>query len=507
MHLRTALLAAAITLSACAPPPAQTPECPKAAAAPVCAPASASVSASAPASAPASASASASASANPAVAKLQLLAGSDSRAYETVRSLVDEVGPRLAGSPGDKAAVAWGLRAMKEKGFSNVRAEKVMVPHWERGAESGRVVSPFPHQLALTALGGSVPTPGKGIEAEVVLAESLEALEKMDEAKVKGKIVFFPVKTERLKTGRGYGKAAPVRAGAAIAAAKKGAIATLIRSIGTDHDRLPHTGAMQYDKDPKVTKIPAAALSVPDADLLERLLLSGKPVRVAFSLASKVLPDAESANVIGEVTGKEKPDEIVLIGAHLDSWDLGHGAIDDGTGCAAVMEAARLISLLPERPKRTVRVVLFANEENGLRGALAYAKDHAAEVDKHQLALEIDLGSGRVHTTRSLTADSEKTAFEKIYKALEPLGITSDQDSAYGGADIGPLRALGVPLLDLHQDATKYFDVHHTANDTMDQVTKEDLDQVVGAVATVAYLAADAETMFTRVPEEKRKRH
>ncbi|MDI1450413.1 M20/M25/M40 family metallo-hydrolase [Polyangium sp. 6x1] len=502
MSARSALLLATLSLAACSA--AETPTAERVAA-PAAAPATASAAA-APATATASAAAPAPASVprDPNVDKLQMAAQVDSHAYDMVRSLVDEVGPRLAGSLGDKAAIAWALRTMKEKGLENVRAEKVMVPHWERGAESGRIVAPYAHSLAIAALGGSIGTPPKGLEGEIVLVESLDAMAAMDEAKVKGKIVFFSAPMTRTKDGSGYGKVAGVRYRGAIAAAKKGAIGVLLRSIGTDHDRLPHTGGMTYDKD--VPKIPAAAISVPDAELLARLVGQGKPVRVSFSLGAKLLPDAESANVIGEVKGREKPDEIVLIGAHLDAWDLGQGAIDDGAGCAAVVEAARLVLRLDARPRRTIRVVLFANEENGLRGAVAYAKDHAAELDKHQLALEIDLGAGRAHTTRFLVADASRPLAERIASLVSPLGIQYDKDPAHGGADLIPLHAAAVPIVDLHQDATNYFDVHHTANDTLDKVTKEDLDQVVGAVATVAWAAADAPETFARVPEELRKR-
>lgn len=441
---------------------------------------------------------------DPITDKLQTLARTESRAYDLVRSLVDEAGSRLSGSKGDKAAVAWGVRTMKELGLQNVRAEKVMVPHWERGAESGKIVSPSSHTLVLTALGGSVSTKGKGIEAEVVMVDSMEALEKIEESKVKGKIVFYSTRMKRSNTGEDYGRVGPIRAYGAIAAAKKGAIAVVIRSVGTDHDRFPHTGGMRYEKG--VPEIPAAALAVPDAELLERLVSAGKPVRMALSLASKTFPDAESANVVGEVVGREKPNEIVLLGAHLDSWDTGVGAVDDGAGCAAIIEAARLMTTLPTRPRRTVRVVLFANEENGLRGAKTYAVDHAAEIDAHQLAVEIDLGSGRVHALRFLGADSASTIFSRIAGLVAPLGITYEQDPASGGADLIPLRPFGVPMADLQQDATKYFDVHHTANDTLAQVTKEDLDQIVAAVATVAWAAADAPDFLARVPEQRRKR-
>jgi Zn-dependent M28 family amino/carboxypeptidase len=356
----------------------------------------------------------------------------------------------------------------------------------------------------LTALGGSVATPGKGIEADVVMADSMEAFQKLDEAQVKGKIVFFSTHMEPMKTGRDYGRVAPMRAEGAIAAAKKGAVAIVIRSVGTDHNRLPHTGAMRYEKG--VPEIPAAAISVPDAEILERLVTSGKTVRLAMSLGAKNFPDSESANIVGEVTGREKPDEIVLIGAHLDSWDPGVGALDDGAGCAVVLDAARILMTLPTRPRRTVRVVLFANEENGLRGAKQYAIDHATEVDKHHLALEIDMGSGRVHTVRFLGGPPSSATFAQIAGLTVPLGIAFDAEPAHGGADTSPLLALGVPIVDLHQDATKYFDFHHTANDTLAQVSKTDLEQVVGAVATVVWAAAETTDLFARVPEGQRGR-
>jgi hypothetical protein len=436
--------------------------------------------------------------------KLRDAALKSSRAFDHVQSLTDEVGPRLAGSPGDKAAVAWAVATMKALGLKNVRAEKVMVPHWERGEESGQIVAPSPQALALTALGGSVGTPAGGLEAEVVMVESLDALEKLDASAVKGKIVFFSTPTERTKDGSGYGKAGAVRGRGPIAAAKKGAAGVLIRSIGTDHDRMPHTGATRTD--PQVPAIPSAALSVPDAEMLERLVRGGKTVRVRMSLGAHTLPDAESANVVGEVPGREKPGEIVLLGAHLDSWDLGRGAVDDGAGCAAVLEAGRQIAALSVKPRRTVRVVLFANEENGLRGAEEYAKAHAAELGKHVLALEMDLGAGKVYGANFMGAPEAAPVFEGIARLLSPLGIEADKGDAHNGADLIPLREAGVPFAELSQDASHYFDVHHTANDTLDQVVKEELDQAAAAVTTLAYAAAEAKDGFGRIPEEKRKR-
>ncbi len=425
-----------------------------------------------------------------------------SRAFAILRSLTDEVGPRMSGTPGDARAVDWALAKMKSLGLVNVRAERVMVPHWERGEGSGSIVAPVQQSLILTALGGSVGTPEGGLEAEVLAVPSLQALEDLPADKVRGKIVFFDKPMARTRDGSGYGKAVDVRGKGAIAASKKGAIAVLIRSVGTGPARLPHTGALRYVDD--VPKIPAAALALPDADLLRRTLERG-PARVKLNLGCKQLDDAPSANVVGEVTGSETPDELVLLGAHLDSWDLGTGAVDDGAGVAAVLEAARLISELPRRPRRTVRVVLFANEEAGLRGAIEYAKVHKDELPKHTMALEIDLGAGRVYGVHYLAGPSSGPGFQAIAAPLRVLGVAPPIASEHHGADLWPLRAAGVPLVDLAQDATKYFDLHHTADDTLDKVDPGDLDHVVAATTAFAFGAADTTADFGRIPEDKRK--
>jgi carboxypeptidase Q len=426
-----------------------------------------------------------------------------SQALETVRSLTDETGPRLSGSPGNKAGIAWALRALGGAGFAKVHAEACAVPHWERGDEQGAILEPSPQPLALAALGGSVGTPPEGLEAEVIEAPSLEALDKLDPARVLGKIVFIYVKMERSRDGSGYGVAVPPRGKGAIQAAKLGAVGVLVRSIGTDDNRAPHTGAMRYDD--KVAKIPAAALANPDADVLHRLLAQGKRVRVRLSLGARSLPDAEGANVIGDVEGSAAPGEIVLLGAHLDSWDLGRGALDDGAGCAIVIEAGRQIARLARHPRRTVRVVLFANEENGLRGARAYAAAHAAELGTHVLALEADLGAGRVYEARFLGAPAAMPAFRAVAAVVEPLGSITSGEEAHGGADLSPLMSAGVPVMDLRQDATTYFDFHHTANDTLERIRKDEIDQAAAAFAAAAFAAADAPGDFGRLPEEKRK--
>ncbi len=426
-------------------------------------------------------------------------------ALDTVRSLVDEASPRLSGSAGGKAAIGWAQRAMAAAGLARVHVEPVKVPHWERGDESGELLAPHAHALSLAALGGSVGTPAAGLEAEVIEVASLDALDKLDPKDVKGKIVFFHVIMERLNDGSGYGKAVRVRGSGAAAAAKLGAVGVVIRSIGTGVNRTPHTGAMRYD--PKVPKIPAAALAIPDADLLHRVVAQGKPVRLKLELGARTLPDADSANVIGEVLGSSLPDEVVLLGAHLDSWDLGQGALDDGAGCAIILEAGRQIARMDPKPKRTVRVVFFANEENGLEGAKAYAKAHAAEVPKHVIAFEADFGAGRVVAVRYAGAEDKRPQFLTIASLLKPLGVALSTEPAGGGADISPLQALGVPMLDLRQDGTTYFDFHHTANDTVERIEKAEIDQAAAAFAAAAYAAADAPSDFGRLPEDKRDNH
>jgi hypothetical protein len=426
---------------------------------------------------------------------------SSSHAYAIVRSLCDEVGPRLAGSPGDRAAVAWALRTMQGMGLSNPRAEKVRVTHWERGEGRAEIVGPVRQPLAVAALGGSVGTPGRGTEGDVVEAASIAELQKLPPEQVRGKIVFLDPVTRRARDGAGYGETVLNRHHGAREAAKLGAVALLLRSIGTDHDRLPHTGAKAKDD----REIPAAALSVPDAELLHQVLADRKAARVRLVLGAHTLPDADSANVVGEVTGRERPGEIVLIGAHLDSWDLGTGAVDDGAGVAIALETARLLAARPQKPRRTVRVVLFANEEHGLNGAREYARAHAAEVPAHVVATEADLGADAVYAVRWRGDPAARERFVDLARMLAPLGVERQDETGHGGADVSPLLELGVPILDLRQDATRYFDLHHTANDTVDKIDPGVLAQATAAFATAVWAAAEMDGDFGRVPEGMRK--
>lgn len=444
-------------------------------------------------------------SARPSVAEtLRQEALAKSRAHEWVQQLTDRVGPRLAGSPGDAKAVAWAVEKMKELGLSKVRAEKVPFTRWERGVETGAVVSPVQQPLLLTALGGSVPTRPEGVEAEVIEVASVDALDALPADGAKGKIVFITLPTERGNTAAGYAKAAVGRHRGASAAAKKGAVAMILRSLGTSNARFPHAGSMGYEEG--VPQIPAAALSVPDALLLQRLLAAGGPVRVKLVLGCRTVGPAETANVVGEIPGRERPDEIVLIGAHLDSWDLGTGALDDGAGVGAVLDAARLIAAAPSHPRRTVRVVLFANEEHGLDGAMGYAQAHASELAHHVVAMELDHGTEKVLGVSFVGGPETERAMKEIGALLAPLQVEAPAPGPGHGADLTPLRTPGVPLVALHQDSTPYFDYHHTADDTFDKIDAAKLAQVVAATVAFTYGAADSTADFGRIPAEMRER-
>ncbi len=433
-----------------------------------------------------------------AVSALAVKGVSTTRATEWVRRLTDEVGPRLAGSAGDRAAIAWGLALFRELGFSNVRAEEVPVTAWERGVETAAVVSPFPQELVVTALGGSVGTPGEGITAAVVEMKTLEALEeavKADPDAVRGKIVFLNRRMARGRTGPGYGATVPARSSGAAKAGPHGALAVLVRSVGTSTSRFAHTGSTSYV--PGGPRIPAAAVSHADADLLERLLARG-PVTVKLVLGCRSLPPAVSANVLGEVPGRERPDEVVVVSCHLDSWDLGRGAVDDGAGCGIAIEAARLIARAPRRPLRTIRVVLFANEESGLAGGTGYAARHAAELPKHAGAFEADSGTGAPTGFSWSAAESLGPALAAVAELLGPLGAGTLRAGGHGGADISPMAFAGVPLFGLSQESGAYFDIHHTADDTFDKIEPASLDKGAAAFAAMAYAVADLPEIHAR---------
>lgn len=419
-------------------------------------------------------------------------------AYRFVADLTTEIGPRPAGSVNDRKAVAWAARRLSEFGLE-VRTEEVTVPHWVRGEAAGRIVTPYPQHVELVALGGSIGTPEGGVDAEVIEVETIEALEALDPAEIAGKIVFFNRRMERHPHGAGYRPVVMARSRGPARAAPLGAVAVLIRSAGTSNHRFAHTGGTRYADG--VRRIPAAALSNPDADMLEAQLATGEPVRFHLELGCRDLPEETSANVIGEIRGREAPEEIVLLAAHLDSWDLGTGAMDDGAGCAIVSETGRLIAALDQPPRRTLRVLLTANEEFGLSGARAYAERHSDELDRHVAALESDFGIGKVFVFRSGVSEDRMPLVRDMERLLAPLGIVYHDMPAFGGADLSPLRPARVPFFDLPQDGTDYFDYHHNADDTLDKLSAEDLKQNVAAYITAAYVLAETTEDLGRAPE------
>jgi carboxypeptidase Q len=418
-------------------------------------------------------------------------ARSDRRAWDLVRSLCDEVGPRYPCTPGDVAGVAWAVEALRRAGLERVRAEAAPATLWERGSASCTLLLPRKQGVVLTALGGSVGTKEGGLEAELISFTSLEALDAAPPEQVAGKIVYLHHVMPRLRDGTGYNAGATVRTSGPSRAAKKGAVACLVRSIGTDTTRAAHTGALFYHDG--VPQIPAAALSIPDADLLQRSIEAGASVRALLSLGCSPQPVGESANVIAELPGTDRADEIVLLGAHLDSWDLGTGALDDGAGCAVAIEVARLCAALPSRPRRTLRIALFANEELGSGGGLAYARAHATEASRHVVAMEVDQGDGRPWALRVPALGREGAVTSALTRGLGPLGIELDPGIARGGVDIAPLAHLGVPFVDLRQDATRYFDFHHTENDVLENVSRADLDAATLAFAIAIWTLANVE--------------
>lgn len=410
--------------------------------------------------------------------------------YEIVESLTTEVGPRMAGTDGDARAVAWGKAKFEELGFDRVALEPVTFPVWERRAESGSVVSPFPQPLVLTALGGSISTPASGLQAPIARFENMEALKAIPDDSLDGAIAYVAFRMERAQDGSGYGPAVVARRDGASVAAAKGASAILIRSIGTDNDRMAHTGLMRYAED--TPRIPAAALANPDADLLDNMLKRADEVVVRLDLDVGETGEYTSHNVVGDITGTERPDEIVIIGCHLDSWDLGTGAIDDGAGCGITMAAATLIARSGLPLSRTLRVVLFSNEEQGLIGARAYREAHANALKRHIIGAESDFGAGRIYKFSSRVKPEALGIVDQITQVLAPLGIVRGNNDAFGGPDLVPMRASGMAVATLHQDGSDYFDYHHTANDTLDKIDPEALAQNVAAYAVFAFLAANA---------------
>ena len=412
-----------------------------------------------------------------------------SPAFEIVDELTTTIGPRLAGTEADHRGVAWAEAKMKALGFDKVMRQPVSFPYWLRGHESGAIVGEHAQPLEVTTLGGSVGTNGAPLEAEVVAFPDLAALQAVPDGSLDGKIAFVAYRMGRARDGSGYGPAVGARSGGASIAARKGASALLIRSIGTSSKRFAHTGQMRYAED--APKIPAAALSSPDADQISRLIARGETVRVRLDLAAVTAGIGQSWNVIGDITGRDKPEEFVVIGGHLDSWDQGTGALDDGAGVAITMAAGAAIAALPEAPRRSVRVIAWAAEENGLLGAREHAKQVGADWPRYQIAAESDFGAGRIYALRSSTSPEARPVIDAIGQVLAPLGIATEHGVGGPGPDVGPLVMLGVPWAQLAQDGTDYFDYHHTPDDTLDKIDPKALDQQVAAYAAFAYLAAE----------------
>ena len=420
----------------------------------------------------------------------------DDTGYRIVASLTTEVGPRMAGSDADPRARAWAIAKFKALGYDKVYTEAVTYPLWVRRSEHGAIVAPFPQSLVLTALGYSAGTPQDGLTAQVVKFDSLAALKAADPASVKGKIVYIGYRMQRHKDGHDYGMGSAVRTAGPVIAAAKGAAGYLLRSAGTDaNERIAHTGVTGFTDPAKA--IPAAALSNPDADQLERVLAYGKPVVVKQDLDCGIVGRYTGANVIGEITGKKYPDQVVAIGGHLDSWDPGTGAIDDGAGVAIAMAAGKLIHDLPQRPDRTIRVIAFANEEMGLWGGKAYAEEHAADVGNFQLGTESDFGSGPVWRMSASVKPEARDAIGQIAKVLAPIGVAYDAKlPGGGGSDLSQMHGKGMAALSLTQDGTDYFDWHHTSNDTLDKIDPQQLAQNIAVYAAFSYMAAQADGDF-----------
>jgi carboxypeptidase Q len=415
---------------------------------------------------------------------------SDTFAWRRLSVLTDTIGHRLSGSPQLERAVHWAVEEMKRDGLENVHSEPVTVPKWVRGAESAEVVEPARHSIVMLGLGGSVATPPEGIEAEVLVVHSFEELD-ANASRANGAIVLFNVPFTA------YSDTVRFRSSGASRAARHGARAVLVRSIGPAGLRLPHTGALQYASD--APKIPAAAITAEDADRLQRMAdhsagaeTDGGPrVVVRLKMEAHFEADVESANVVGEIRGREQPDEVVVVSGHLDSWDVGAGATDDGGGCVVTWEALRIMKKLNLRPRRTVRVVLWTNEENGGRGGLAYRDRHRAELGRHVMMLESDGGVFQPNGFGFTGSDRGRRIVTEIATLLRGIGA-GDIGPAGGGADIGPsVLEARIPSMSLDVDGTKYFLIHHTPADTVDKIDPVDMAKCAAAVAVMAYVVAD----------------
>ena len=407
---------------------------------------------------------------------------SDTFAWRRLAVLTDSIGNRLSGTPQLDRAIQWATEEMKRDGLENVHTEKAMVPKWVRGAESAEILEPARHPIAMLGLGGSVATPADGVHADVLVVHSFEELDAVA-GQARGRIVFFNVPYTN------YGETVRFRSGGPSRAAAYGAVAMLIRSVGLPGLRLPHTGALQYTLD--APKIPAAAIASEDADRLQRMADRGGHIAVRLKMEAHFDADVPSANVVGEIRGREKPDEVVVVSGHLDSWDVGAGATDDGGGCVVTWEALRLMKKLNLRPRRTVRVVLWTNEENGGRGGQAYRDQHREELSRTVMMMESDSGVFRPLGFGFTGSESARQTVKAIATLLR--GLAADQiGPAGGGADIGPSVQDGkMPSMSLEVDGAKYFLIHHTEADTIDKIDPVEMAKCAAAVAVMTYVVAD----------------
>jgi carboxypeptidase Q len=423
----------------------------------------------------------------------------DSTALDFVRELTTRFGPRPAGSPSELAAAQWAERRLKALGFENVRIESFPITAWVRGSERAEIIAPAPQPMTAASLGGAPPTAPGGVEGEVVPFANLEALKAAPPGALAGKIAMIAFHMPATQDGSGYGYATQGRGYGPIEAAKRGAIGFIIRSVATGGHRFAHAGATRYENGR--VPIPAFAISEPDGDQIERLMQLGEKVRVRLTSGATYVPSSSSYNVSGEIRGTTRPNEVIVLGAHLDSWDLGTGAIDDGAGCAIITAAARLAREAPRKPRRTIRVVLYGSEEitqpgDVLQGNRSYLEARKSEIGLHIAAGESDFGADRVYSV-SLPRGAFESAFgQTLLRVLAPLGIVPSTSAPSGGSDVGPLGQAGVPLFDLNQDGTKYFDYHHTADDTLDKINPAALAQNVAAWTAMAWLVADGDVDF-----------
>jgi carboxypeptidase Q len=405
----------------------------------------------------------------------------DSAAWNRLAVLTETFGHRFSGSESLERAIDWTLAEMRKDGLDAVRGEPVMVPRWVRGTESVELMTPRRQVLPMLGLGGSIATPTQGITAEVMVVTSYDDL-RARAAEARGKIVLFNV----LFTA--YGQTVAYRGGGAVAAARVGAVASLVRSITPYSMRTPHTGGMAYND--SVPKIPHAAITPEDADMIARMIQRGERVTVKLTMSARSMPDAQSRNVVAELRGTSAPDEVVVMGGHIDSWDVGRGAMDDAGGVVVAWEAIRILKELGLRPRRTIRVVGWTNEENGLRGGNAYRDAHRAELDRHVAALESDAGVFKPLGFGFTGSDSAYAIVREIGSLLTGIGAGTIARGG-GGADISPIMALGVPGMGLNVDGTKYFWYHHTDADTVDKLDQHDVALCVATMAVMAYVLAD----------------